>query len=102
MPVAEAKAFGLPVITSAAAGVSEIISNGVDGFILEDPSGSTALASLIRGLYEDAALRSKLGDNAAATAQHYSWDRSSAEIVAILEQVLQRKSHPTTESVTEA
>jgi glycosyltransferase involved in cell wall biosynthesis len=97
MPVAEAMACGLPVITSAAAGVSEIISNGVDGLILDNPSDASALASMIRALYEDATLRSKLGDNAAATAQHYSWDRSGAEIVAILEQVFQRKARATTE-----
>src|SRR5581483_1765279 len=101
MPVAEAMACGLPVITSAAAGVSEIISHGVDGLILENPSDATALASMVRTLYEDAEIRSKLGENAATTAQRYSWDRSGAEIVAILEQALRRKSHATAESVTE-
>ena len=36
LPPAEAMACGLPVITSRAAGVSELIHSGEDGFVLED------------------------------------------------------------------
>ena len=50
MPVAEAMACGLPVIASAAAGVSEIISDGVDGMILQNPADAKALAAFMRGL----------------------------------------------------
>jgi UDP-glucose:(heptosyl)LPS alpha-1,3-glucosyltransferase len=100
MPVAESMACGLPVITSAAAGVSEIISNGVDGLILEDPADATTLASMIRSLYENAALRSKLGDTAAVTARRYSWKHSSDEIAAILGEALQGKSVASTEPIT--
>jgi len=37
-------ACGLPVNASAAVGVSEIITDDVDGLILKDPTDSTALA----------------------------------------------------------
>lgn len=61
MPVAEAMACGLPVITSAA-GVSEIVTNGVDGLILEDPRDAAGLAAMIRRLHEDKKFRDRLGE----------------------------------------
>ena len=91
MPVAEAMACGLPVIASSAAGVSEIISDGADGLILQNPTNAAELAAMIRRLRDDVNVRSRLGENAARTAQHYSWQRSGQEVSAILEKVLQRK-----------
>ncbi len=44
LPPLEAMACGLPVIVSRRTGVSEIITEGVDGFILEDPEDSAVLA----------------------------------------------------------
>jgi glycosyltransferase involved in cell wall biosynthesis len=37
-PPAEAMACGLPVITSATNGTAEIITDGVDGLIVQDPN----------------------------------------------------------------
>ncbi len=47
LPVAEAMACGLPVITSVSAGISDYIRDGVDGFVLRDPRDAKALAQLI-------------------------------------------------------
>jgi glycosyltransferase involved in cell wall biosynthesis len=80
LPVAEAMACGLPVITSKFAGVSELIQNDRDGLILPDPANSTALADLLRGLHSNPAARSTLGAAAATTAQTYTWDRNTSEI----------------------
>lgn len=91
MPVAEAMACGLPVIASAAAGVSEIISDRIDGLILQNPTDANALAALLRQLYNDTELRAKLGANAARTARQYTWERSAREMGAILDEMLQRK-----------
>jgi glycosyltransferase involved in cell wall biosynthesis len=65
LPVAEAMACGLPVITSALAGVSELIHNGIDGFILREPQDATRLAELIRCLHTDAGMRRNIGEAAA-------------------------------------
>jgi glycosyltransferase involved in cell wall biosynthesis len=46
MPPLEAMACGLPVIVSRQAGVSEVITHGMDGFILEDPRDAGLLTSL--------------------------------------------------------
>src|SRR5437899_8947969 len=79
-------ASGLPVIVSCRAGVSELISHGEDGLILEDPTDAERLAQLIRRLYEDAEFRRHLGENATRTVQKYTWDDNAAEMKALFEQ----------------
>ena len=92
LPPAEAMGCGLPVIVSASAGVSEIITNGRDGLILEDPKDSAALAAMVRRLYEDEQFRNALGEKAAETARKYTWERNGQELIAILGGILQRKA----------
>jgi glycosyltransferase involved in cell wall biosynthesis len=90
-PPAEAMACGLPVITSRNNGGSEIISHGVDGLILEQPTDAEALAQLLRALIGDPDLRRRLGENAARTAQQYTWEHNAAEMKALFEQARSRK-----------
>lgn len=99
LPVAEAMACGLPVMVSARAGASEIVTHGIDGLILEDPQDAGALAAMIRRLYDDRGFRERLGQNAAATARQYTWERAGRELAVILEQVLRRKSQHAAETV---
>ena len=80
LPVAEAMACGLPVITSKFAGVSELIQNERDGLVLSDPTNAAVLADVLRGLHANAAAQSTLGTAAAVTAQAYTWDRNAAEV----------------------
>src|SRR5262249_55372696 len=80
LPPVEAMACGLPVIVSRRAGVSELISNDVDGLILEEPTDATELAGLIRRLYDDAELRRYLSANATQKANRYTWERNAAEL----------------------
>ena len=92
LPPAEAMACGLPVITSASNGGSEMITPGVDGFILQDPKNVDELAEIIRQLYTRADLRERMGGHAAQTAQQYSWERNARQTQALLESVLARKN----------
>lgn len=41
------------MIVSAAAGVSEIVTNDVDGMVLDDPTDAIKLAAMIRRLLPD-------------------------------------------------
>jgi glycosyltransferase involved in cell wall biosynthesis len=91
LPPAEAMACGLPVIVSARAGVSEIVTDGVDGLILRDPGDASALAAMIRRLYEDRELGDRLGRNAAETMRQYTWERNGRELAAIFEGILQNR-----------
>lgn len=89
-PPAEAMACGLPVITTATNGTAEIMTQGVDGLILNEPDDATALASLMRRVYEDGELRQKLGENAARTALQYTWDRNAEQFREIFATILRR------------
>jgi UDP-glucose:(heptosyl)LPS alpha-1,3-glucosyltransferase len=85
LPSAEAMACGLPVITSACAGVASLIHEGVDGFVLRDPDDAQALARVIETLYFNEALRRRVGEAAAQTAQQWTWDRCAAEVWKLLQ-----------------
>lgn len=85
MPVAEAMACGLPVITSILAGVSSLLYDTLDSFILRDPFDARALASIIVKVYKDIELRGRIGEAAAKASLDWTWDRSSG----ILWQLLQ-------------
>jgi glycosyltransferase involved in cell wall biosynthesis len=101
LPAAEAMACGLPVIVSAAAGVSEIVTDGVDGLILADPRDATTLAAMVRRLYEDGELRDRLGGEAAKTTLQYTWENNGRELAAIFEEVLRRKSGCAAQTLTQ-
>lgn len=85
LPVAEAMACGLPVITSSSAGVAELIREGVDGFVLHDPKDSRELARILQQLSEDRELCRRVGEAARQTTLAWDWDRHAAgfwEVVA--------------------
>ncbi|MGO9639748.1 MAG: glycosyltransferase family 4 protein [Candidatus Acidiferrales bacterium] len=88
LPTAEAMACGLPVITSRQAGVSEIVTHGADGFILEVPSDTRMLAALIRRLIEDPGLCQRIGESAVRATQALSWDNNAAALRDFLGQAL--------------
>jgi UDP-glucose:(heptosyl)LPS alpha-1,3-glucosyltransferase len=91
LPAAEAMACGLPVIISARAGVSDIVHDGIDALVLNDPKNVAALATMIRRLYTDRPFSERLGEEAAKTARQYTWERNGRELTAIFEEVLLRK-----------
>jgi UDP-glucose:(heptosyl)LPS alpha-1,3-glucosyltransferase len=91
LPPLEAMACGVPAIVSSQAGVSEIVTHGVDGFILDDPRDSRKLAELISLLRNDEALRQRIGEAAAKTAQQYTWDENARQLDKLFREVLRRK-----------
>jgi len=70
---AEALACGLPVITTAANGVSELVTDGREGFVEADPCDVGALGrALARMLDAD---RERMGEAARALAETLTWER---------------------------
>ncbi|HKT47555.1 MAG TPA: glycosyltransferase family 4 protein [Candidatus Acidoferrales bacterium] len=92
LPPLEAMASGLPVITSVNNGGSQIITNGVDGFVLQDAKDVSALALLFGRLHEEPEFRHAVGQRAARTAEKYSWDRHAAGIWELLRHAYLRKA----------
>lgn len=70
--VLEAMAYGLPVLTSHAGGLPELVRDGENGLLIHAGDQNAIAAALIR-LLDDAALRAKLGNTARTDiAAHYS------------------------------
>jgi UDP-glucose:(heptosyl)LPS alpha-1,3-glucosyltransferase len=92
LPPGEAMACGLPVITSRAAGVSEIIHHGKDGLILENPADSQTLSEWLGRLASDHDWRRKLGEAGTRTAARYTWDENARQLSGRIEAILQRRS----------
>jgi len=94
LPPSEAMACALPVITSVANGGAEIMTNGVDGLIVQNPRDAEELARLIQCVIKDPELRLRLGQNALATARQYSWERSTNEMRHLFQDAIERKTGP--------
>lgn len=90
-PPAEAMSCGLPVITTVTNGTAEIMTDGENGILLRDPFDARALASAMRSLGSDRELCRRLGENAARTAQEYTWDRNGEQFREIFARILSRK-----------
>lgn len=90
-PPAEAMACGLPVITTATNGTAEIITDGVDGLILQDPNNTAGLVERIRRLYEHPDERERMAARAALTASEYTWDRNGVEMRTIFADALNHR-----------
>ena len=91
MPVAEAIACGLPAITSILAGISSLLHDGVDSFILRDPHDAKTLATMIRTLYQKAEWRSRMGQAAAKASLEWTWERNAAAVFQLLRTTAARK-----------
>jgi UDP-glucose:(heptosyl)LPS alpha-1,3-glucosyltransferase len=92
LPPIEAMACGLPVITSVTNGGSQIITEGLDGFVLGSHEDVVALARLIARLYEQPELRRSVGENAALAVKSYTWQRNAEETFLFLVETLRRRA----------
>ena len=72
-PRLEAMASGLPVIVSNTSGVSEIITHGKDGFIINHPIDAKEIANNIHVLLEKET-REQMGIDARQKSEMYSFE----------------------------
>ena len=91
LPVAEAMACGLPVITSTNAGVADLIHSGTDGFILRQSDDVQDLAQTLQRLHGDEILRRNAGAAAAQTAANWTWDRNANDVWELLREAASKK-----------
>jgi len=92
LPPAEAMSCGLPIIVSRENGAFEIVTNGVDGLVLDDPRDADGLIAMIRRLCDDKQFRDSMGSAAAQTAARYTWEQNARELRVIFEEIASRKS----------
>ncbi len=87
MVALEAMACGTPVVASQVGGLAFLIQNGVTGFVV--PGGDhLALSERLTQLLNQPDLRERLGQQAAAYAQDYSWEKISTSILDLYKEVL--------------
>lgn len=90
LSVLEAAACGLPSITTACNGAGELLTDGVDGFVMPDPADDQRLADCLR-LLLDPARRARMGQAAREMALRHTFDRNCEQILAIYQEIVARK-----------
>jgi glycosyltransferase involved in cell wall biosynthesis len=83
MPILEAQAAGVPVVTSNTSSCAEVAG---DGALLVDPLDTAGIASAMRHVLDDAGLRRALTERGRANAARYSWERCATETLHVLEE----------------
>jgi len=84
----EAMASGLPVISSIEAGVTEIIDNGNDGFILNDPCDYDKMSEKIKLLIKYKSLYKKISRNARKKSEKFSWELTAKKMLSTFKNVI--------------
>jgi glycosyltransferase involved in cell wall biosynthesis len=82
--VVESLAVGTPVIATRTGGVGEVVTDGVNGLLVE-PGDRDAFAAAVERYLGDASLRERLRANAAPSVEAYAADTVYAQLDAILE-----------------
>ena len=80
LPVLEAMACGVPVVTSNLSSIPEVAGNGA---WLIDPTNTPELTSAIRGLLSDSTLRSDLAQRALRQAAKFTWQATAEKTLAM-------------------
>ncbi len=92
----EAFGAGLPVITSAAAGISEIMTPGIHGEVIEEPSDITALTEALHkwsSITDDPQLSVSTRSACAALASSFTRERNLHETLALIHKVIAEKEN---------
>lgn len=85
IPVLEAMSCGTPVVTTNVSSMPEVAG---DAAVLVAPDDVAGLASALRKVADDPALRADLSCRGLARAKAFSWERSARETIAVYQAAL--------------
>ncbi len=88
MVLTEAFAAGTPVIASAIAGYSDVVSDGVDG-LLVPPGDPQRLAEELQRVHFEPERLQQMGEAARRSAQRYAWPRVADQVTAVYERAIE-------------
>jgi phosphatidylinositol alpha-mannosyltransferase len=88
MVLTEAFAAGTPVIASAIAGYSDVVTDGVDG-LLVPPADPQRLAEELQRVYHEPKRLAAMGEAARRSAQRYAWPRVADQVTAVYERAIE-------------
>ena len=83
MVISEAMAAGLPVVTTRCAGAAELITDGIDGLLVDAPEDVGRMAAHLDALAGDRALAARIGDAARARCERQGWDEVARRTLAV-------------------
>jgi len=86
----EAAASGLPLLVSRENGAAELLTDGVEGLLLDNSADAERLAAQMESLL-DASLRQRMGAAARRLASQHTLERNCEEILAIYRQSVQSR-----------
>ena len=89
MPVLEAMAAGLPVVTSNRSALPEVAG---DAALLVDPSDTPALAGALCRLASDRELRERLVDQGLKRAAEFTWEKAAGSTWMVYKELCGRAS----------
>jgi glycosyltransferase involved in cell wall biosynthesis len=84
-------ALGRPVVATRGTGLSELITDGVDGFLVP-PGDVAALAATVRTAVSDDALLARVRQAARRRAGDFDLDRMVDKLVRVYEDVVDRRA----------
>ena len=87
LPILEAMASGLPVITSNRSSMPEVAG---DAAILVDPENPEDLASALSSALTDDALRRDLAQRGLDRSRKFTWERTARETLAVYQRIAGR------------
>ena len=87
MVLTEAFAAGTPVIASAIAGYSDVVTDGVDG-ILVPPGDPQRLAEELQRVHHEPQLLAAMGSAARHSAKRYAWPRVADQVTTVYERAM--------------
>ena len=87
----EAMAAGCPVVTPRAGGTSDIVQDGVTGY-LYDPDAPAGAVEAVRRLLFDAEHRAEMGRRARADAEQWGWGAATFQLAQYYRRVLAQEA----------
>ncbi len=85
LPILEAQACGIPVITSNTSSMPEVGQNSV---VYVDPESIVDISNAIKKVFQDDSLRKNLIAKGFENIKRFSWDKTAAETINVYKKVL--------------
>ncbi|MFA5181864.1 MAG: glycosyltransferase family 4 protein [Syntrophales bacterium] len=90
MVVLEAMSRGLPVVISGNVGAKDLIVEGVNGFVIDNPHDANYVAGVLHKIIQGDVKRD-MGKAALETSRNYSWERTAQKVKEIYMKILANK-----------